>query len=42
MSKMSELHAELEEQATELGYENLEDASKDYRVDYINKKLIKE
>ena len=41
MSKMSQLHAELSEQAASLGYETLEQALNDgYVVDYENGKLI--
>lgn len=41
MSKMSELAMELEEQATELGFESLEQAKQaGYEVDYENAKLI--
>lgn len=41
MSKMSELHAELEEQASELGYESLGEAEQaGYGVDWDNAKLI--
>lgn len=42
MSKMSQLHAELSEQATSLGYETLEQAlNNGYDVDYEKGKLIK-
>ena len=41
MSKMSQLHAELSEQAYELGFESLEEAQNaGYGVDYENYKLI--
>lgn len=41
MSKMSQLHAELSEQAASLGYETLEQALNDgYVVNYENGKLI--
>ena len=40
MSKMSQLHAELEMSAAELGFENLEEAEKvGYRPDYTTGKL---
>lgn len=40
MSKMSQLHAELSVQASELGYPSLEDAFEDgYRVNYKMNKL---
>ena len=42
MSKMSQLHAELTEQASELGFESLEQAlANGYEVDYDNYKLAK-
>lgn len=41
MSKMSQLHAELSEQAIELGFENLEEAlANGYEVDYEAKELV--
>ncbi len=41
MSKMSELHAELSEQAAELGFEDLGEAEQaGYGVDWENAKLI--
>lgn len=41
MSKMSQLHAELTEQAIELGFENLEEAlANGYEVDYEEQKLV--
>ena len=41
MSKMSQLHAELEEQANELGFENLHEAlANGYEVDYEERKLV--
>ena len=41
MSKMSQLQAELEEQASELGFENLDEAlAKGYEVDYEERKLV--
>lgn len=41
MSKMSMLHAELSEQASDLGFETLGDAlANGYEVDYENAKLI--
>ena len=42
MSKMSQLHAELSEQASELGFESLGEAEQaGYGVDWENHKLIK-
>ena len=42
MSKMSQLHAELTEQAYELGFESIEQAlANGYEVDYDNYKLVK-
>ena len=42
MSKMSQLHAELSEQATDLGYETLEQALNDgWCVDYDESRLYK-
>lgn len=42
MSKMSQLHAELSEQAYELGFESLGEAEQHgYGVDWENHKLIK-
>lgn len=42
MSKMSQLHAELSEQANELGYETLEEAQADgYTINYVEGKLVK-
>lgn len=42
MSKMSQLHAELTEQANELGFETIQDAvSSGYIVDYDKGKLVK-
>ena len=42
MSKMSQLHAELTEQATELGFETIQDAvNSGYNVDYEKGKLVK-
>lgn len=42
MSKMSQLHAELSEQATDLGYETLEQALNDgWCVDYDEGRLYK-
>lgn len=42
MSKMSQLHAELTEQATELGFETIQDAlNSGYDVDYEKGKLAK-
>ena len=42
MSKMSQLHAELSEQAYELGFESLGEAEQaGYGVDWDNAKLIK-
>lgn len=41
MSKMSQLHAELSEQAIELGFESLEEAlANGYEVDYDEKELV--
>lgn len=41
MSKMSQLHAELSEQAIELGFESLEEAvANGYEVDYEEQQLI--
>ena len=41
MSKMSQLHAELTEQAAELGFENVEEAlDNGYDVDYDNYKIV--
>lgn len=41
MSKMSQLHAELTEQAAELGYESIEEAEANgYAVDYENCRLV--
>lgn len=41
MSKMSELHAELSEQANELGFESLDEAlANGYEVDYEEKQLV--
>ena len=41
MSKMSQLHAELSEQAYELGFESIEAAEQaGYGIDMINEKLI--
>lgn len=41
MSKMSQLHAELSEQASELGFESLGEAEQaGYGVDWENAKLI--
>ena len=41
MSKMSQLHAELSEQATELGFESLEEAlANGYEVDYEEGELV--
>ena len=41
MSKMSQLHAELTEQAIELGFENLEEAlANGYEVDYEEQELV--
>ena len=43
MSKMSQLHMELTEQANELGFDTLEDAmSHGYSVDYAHHKLVDE
>lgn len=42
MSKMSQLHAELTEQANELGFETIQDAvNSGYVVDYDKGKLVK-
>ena len=42
MSKMSQLHFELSEQASELGFETIQDAvNSGYIVDYDNGKLVK-
>ncbi len=42
MSKMSQLHADLTEQAYGLGFESIEDAERNgYEVDYVNAKLYK-
>lgn len=42
MSKMSQLHAELSEQANELGYETLEEAQANgYTINYQEGKLVK-
>ena len=41
MSKMSQLHAELSEQAAELGFESIEEAEANgYGIDYKNQKLF--
>lgn len=41
MSKMSQLHAELTQQASELGFESIEQAlANGYEVDYDNYKLV--
>lgn len=41
MSKSSQLHAELSEQAAELGFENLEEAlANGYEVNYETKELV--
>ena len=41
MSKMSQLHAELSEHASELGFESIEDAERaGYKVDYDNATLM--
>ena len=41
MSKLSQLHAELSEQAAELGFESLEEAlANGYEVDYEAKELV--
>lgn len=41
MSKLSQLHAELSEQAAELGFESIEQAEQaGYEVDYENARLI--
>ena len=43
MGKLSQIHMELEEQATELGFENLEQAlANGYCIDYENSKLVKQ
>ena len=43
MSKMSQLHAELSVNASELGYASLEDALEaGYQIDYKNGGLVKE
>ena len=42
MSKMGQLHAELSEQAAELGFETVQDAlNSGYTVDYDKRKLVK-
>lgn len=42
MSKLSQLHMELEEQASELGFESIGEAEQaGYGVDWENNKLIK-
>ena len=42
MSKISQLHAELTEQAYDFGFESIEDAERNgYEVDYLNAKLYK-
>lgn len=42
MSKMSQLHAELSEQANELGFETIQDAvNSGYVVDYDKGKLVR-
>lgn len=42
MSKMSQLHAELSEQAHELGFESIEEAEADgYTIDYTERRLVK-
>lgn len=42
MSKISQLHAELTEQAAELGFESIEEAEANgYEVDYEKGKLVK-
>lgn len=42
MSKMSQLHAELTEQANELGFESIEEAEADgYTIDYTERRLVK-
>ena len=42
MSKMSQLHMELSEQAADLGFASIEEAEKNgYVIDYIQSKLIK-
>lgn len=41
MSKMSQLHAELSEQASQLGFHNIEEAEiNGYEVDYENATLV--
>lgn len=41
MSKISQLHAELTQQAAELGFESIEDAEANgYGIDYKNQKLF--
>lgn len=41
MSKMSQLHAELTEQAAELGFESIEEAEiNGFKVDYEKQKLV--
>lgn len=41
MSKMSQLHAELTEQASELGYESIEEAEANgYEIDYDRSMLV--
>lgn len=43
MSRMSQLHAELSQQAYDMGYESLDDALNDgWGVDYDNQKLVKD
>ena len=43
MGKLSQIHMELEEQATELGFESLEQAlTNGYCIDYENSKLVKQ
>ena len=42
MSKMSELHRELSEQASELGFESIEQAEANgYTIDYTESRLVK-
>lgn len=42
MSKMSQLHAELTQQAAELGFMSIEEAEQaGYRVDWLNSRLVK-
>lgn len=42
MSKMSQLHAELTEQANTLGFESIEEAEADgYTIDYTERRLVK-